>query len=139
MQSLRLARIAAEAEGLRLRTQLQRTVMRIGLAVVAFVFLSAALIFAHIAVWYCLRLYAGWGQPGTGFAVMGGDLVITLVLLLLASRSSPGRVELEALQVRQRALQSAARTVTVSAALMPVIRMAAGLIRGRRVHARRRH
>ena len=56
MRALRLARIAAEAEGLRLRYSAQRTVMRAILGLVALAFLFGALVFGQIAAWYWLRM-----------------------------------------------------------------------------------
>ena len=132
MRSLRLARIAAEAEGLRLRTQIQRAVTRIALLVIALVFLTGALVFLHVAAWYWLRLDHGWGQMGTALVVMAGDLVLAGILVVLASRSQPSRVELEAMAVRARALEAASSSMAVSAMLVPALRLGLGLARRRR-------
>jgi hypothetical protein len=129
MRSLRLARIAAEAEGLRLRRQAQRTVVRAVMGLVALIFLGWALAFAHLAAWYWLRESVGWAQPGTALALTGADLVIVAFFALLMARSSPGRIEMEALQVRRRALESAASGVALATLVVPTLRMAMNLLR----------
>jgi hypothetical protein len=129
MRSLRLARVAAEAEGLRLRRQAQRTAVRLGFGLIGLVFLGWALVFAHVAVWYWLRLRVGWEQPGTALALAGGDLVIAAFLALIMARSSPSRVEMEALEVRQRAIESVTSSFALTAMLVPTIRLVANLVR----------
>jgi hypothetical protein len=132
MRTLRLARVAAEAEGLRLRSMAQRTVTRVILGLVALIFLCGTLAFAHIAIWYWLRLTYSWPQIWTALALGGGDLVITIVLAALAARSAPGRVEREALEVRQRAWQNAASSVAFSSMAVPLLRL---LVKGLRRRA----
>jgi len=129
MRTLRLARIAAEAEGLRLRRQAQRTVVRLAIGVIALIFLTMGLAFAHVAAWFGLRQNAGIAPWATALIVAGVDAVMALVLLLIASRSSPGRVEQEALEVRRRALESATAGFALSSLLMPTVRLALGLLR----------
>ncbi|HEY3847826.1 MAG TPA: hypothetical protein VGL95_12000 [Acetobacteraceae bacterium] len=129
MRTLRLARIAAEAEGLRLRRQARRTAVRLAIGVVALIFLAWALAFAHVAAWYWLREGVGWAQPGTAMAITGADLVIAAFLALLAARSSPGRVEMDALQVRQRALESATSGFALTTMLVPAVRLALNVLR----------
>jgi hypothetical protein len=129
MRTLRLARVAAEAEGLRLRQMAQRIITRIIMAVVALVFLIGTLVFIHVMLWYWLRLHFGWTQIWTAVTLGGGDLVIAALLVLLAARSSPGRIERDALEVRRRALASAQSSLAFSAMLMPVLRL---VLRGRR-------
>lgn len=124
MRPLRLARVAAEAEGLRWRRMTQRIVIRVVFAFVALVFLLGTLAFVHVAVWYWLRIGVGLTQIWTAVTVGGGDLVIAVVLAVLATRSSPGRVEQEALEVRRRALTNMQSNLALSAMLMPLLRMA---------------
>jgi hypothetical protein len=129
MRTLRLARIAAEAEGLRLRRQARRTAVRLAIGLIALIFLGWALVFGHVAAWYWLREGAGWAEPGTAMAITGADLVIAVFLALLAARSSPGRVEMDALQVRQRALESATSGFALTTMLVPAVRLALNLLR----------
>jgi hypothetical protein len=129
MRTLRLARIAAEAEGLRLRRHAQRTALRAAFGLVALIFLGWASACAHVAAWFWLRDSLGWGRPGAAAALTGADLVITLVFVLLMARSSPGRVELEALQVRKRALDSATSGFALTALLVPAVRLVLNQLR----------
>jgi len=129
MRTLRLARIAAEAEGLRLRRQAQRTATRVAVGLIALMFVGWALLFAHAAAWFWLRDSAGWGAPGAAMTVFGADLVIAAFLTLLVVRSSPGRVEMEALQVRQRALESAISSLAMTTMLVPAVRLVLNLLR----------
>jgi hypothetical protein len=121
MRLSRLARIAAEAEGLRLRGLARRTVTRIILAMIALMFLLGAIALAHVAAWYWLR--TGLGQPFLGATgIMGGlDLLAAIVLGVVASRSVPGRIEAEALAVRRKAIGEMESTVSVIRALIPIL------------------
>jgi hypothetical protein len=129
MRTLRLARIAAEAEGLRLRRQAQRTATRVAVGLIALMFLGWALLFAHAAAWFWLRDAVGWAAPGAAMAIFGADLVIAVLLTLFVVRSSPGRVEMEALLVRQRALESAASGLALTTMLVPTVRLVMNLMR----------
>jgi hypothetical protein len=129
MRTLRLARIAAEAEGLRLRRQAQRTVVRLAIGLIALMFLGWALACAHVAAWYWLRDGAGWTAAVTAMTLTGADLVIATFLALLVARSSPGRAERDALQVRQRALESATSSFALATVLVPALRLLVNLVR----------
>jgi len=129
MRTLRLARIAAEAEGMRLRLQARRTALRMATGLIGLIFLGWALAFAHVAVWYWLREGTDWAEPGTALAVAGGDLVIAACLVLLAARSVPGRAERDALQVRQRALDGASSDFALAKLLVAALRWALDLLR----------
>jgi hypothetical protein len=125
MRSLRLARIAAEVEVLRLRHSAQRTATRVALGLVAIVFLFGTLAFVHLAVWFWLRLR--FERPTTGLLLAGADLVLALVCVLLASRSSPSRVELQALDVRRRAIESVGSTIAWSTLALQALRVVSRL------------
>lgn len=129
MRTLRLARIAAEAEGLRLRLQARRTAVRVAIGLMGLMFLGWALAFAHIAAWYWLRDGVGWPASGAGLAVAVADVVIAGFFALLMAKSSPGRVELEALQVRKQALDSATSGFALVTLLVPTLRMLLNLRR----------
>jgi hypothetical protein len=125
-------RIAAEAEGLRLKSQASRIVSRMVMGVIALVFLLVALAFAHVAVWYWLRLSYSWAQYWTACAIGGGDIILAAALGLMAARSSPSRVEREARDVRQRAIAGLGTTVAASTLVVPVIRVVGDMMRRRR-------
>ena len=130
MRALRLARVAAEAEGLRLRERMRRTAMRAAFGIVAMGFLAAAVVFAHVAAWFWLRV--AWEAQYAALIVAGADLLLAILLAMLAARSSPGRVELEALAVRRRAIDSAASTLAFSALAMQLLRLFTSLLSRRR-------
>jgi len=130
MRALRLARIAAEAEGVRLRERMRRSATRAAFAVIALGFLAGAVVFAHIAAWFWLRL--AWQAQYAALIIAGADLVLAVLLALLAARWSPGRVELEALAVRRQAIDSATSSLAFSALATQLVRLFFNLLSRRR-------
>jgi len=126
MRTLRLARIAAEAEGVRLRRSAQRTAYRAVLTIVAIGFLFGTVTFAHVAAWFWLRL--SWDGQYAALILAGADLVLAMVLVLLATRSAPGEVEMEALAVRQRALDGATASIAWSTLAVQGLRVLGNLL-----------
>jgi len=127
LRPLRLARVAAEAEGLRLRYVAQRTATRVIVGVIALIFLLAGLGFFHIALWFWLRRH--FESPETSLIVAGGDLLIAVIFGLVAARSSPGRLEREALEIRRRALENVASTLTYSTLAAQALRVGVSMFR----------
>jgi len=133
MRTLRLARVAAEAEGLRLRQQAQRTVMRLVYGIVALGFLVCAVVFLHIALWAWLRWHMH--REYVALVVAGVDIVLLGILVFLAARSSPGRVEIEAKYVRDRAWENALSSLTISTVALQSL----GMVRHLITRSRSRH
>ncbi len=129
MRTLRLARVAAEAEGLRLREQARRTATRVILTVIALAFLSAAAAFAHVAGWYWLR--QTWEPQHAALAIAGADFVVAGIFALSAARSRPTTVEIEARVTRDQALESARAALGTAAIATQLLRLATSLL-GRR-------
>jgi hypothetical protein len=129
MRTLRLARIAAEAEGLRLRERARRTAVRVAFGMIAMVFMLGVLVFLHIAAWFWIR--QSWEEQYAALTLAGADFVLALVLALLAARSQPSRVELDALAVRQRAMESAVSSIAISSLGLQLLRLALNLLRRR--------
>jgi hypothetical protein len=131
MRPFRLARIAAEAEGVRLRGLVTRVVTRALLAVIALLFVAGAIAFGHVAAWYWLRI----GMDQTFLATAGilgaADLLVAVIFGLLATRSTPSRVELEALEVRRKAIRAIGSTLSLTQLLIPILRIVANLRRRR--------
>ena len=127
LRPLRLARIAAEAEGLRLRYIARRTAIRAVMGLIALVFVCGALAFFHVAFWFWLRRH--FESPATSLIVAGADLLVALVCGLLAARSSPSRMEREALDVRRRALENATSTLAYSTLAAQALRLGANMVR----------
>lgn len=115
MRGLRLARIAAQAELLRLRYFFRRQAIRVLLGAVACVFLLAALVGAHVAGAMVLAEHLTPIQAA--LAVTGIDAVIGILFAVMALRSSPGAVEREALHVRRTVVDQAAEMVLVNTLL----------------------
>ncbi|MBO0709920.1 MAG: hypothetical protein J2P47_01435, partial [Acetobacteraceae bacterium] len=87
MRTLRLARIAAEAEGLRLRRMARRRGIQVAEGVVAVTFLCFGLMAAHFAGF--LALIKVVAPLAAALIVFGVDLLLTLIFALLAMRSTP--------------------------------------------------
>ena len=132
MRPFRLARIAAEAEGLRLRGMATRIVTRIGFAVVALFFVLGAVVFAHVAAWYELRIELNQGFLAAAGILGGMDLLLAAILGFLARRSAPSRVEVEALDVRRKAIEGIAGALSLTQLVIPLLRLISGLGRRRR-------
>jgi Na+/H+ antiporter NhaA len=127
MRTFRLARIAVEAEGLRLRQRAQRTAIRAAFGMIAMGFLIGSVIFVHLAAWYWIR--QTWRHEYAALILGGVDFVLAMVLAFLATRSTPSRVELEALAVRQRAVESAVSSIAVSSLMFQAVRLVSNLVR----------
>jgi hypothetical protein len=132
MRPFRLARIAAEAEGVRLRGMLTRIVARVIFGCIALLFVTGAVVFAHIAAWYELRMGLDQTYLATAGILGGGDLLLAVILGFLASRSSPSRVEVEALEVRRKAIAGLGSTLSLSQMALPLLRLLSGFGRRRR-------
>jgi hypothetical protein len=95
----------------------------------ALCFLVGAIVFGHLAAWF--RLSLSWGEPLAALILAGADLSVMVVLALVATRSSAGRLEAEALALRRRALDNAASSLTLSALITPLIPLASRLLKRR--------
>jgi hypothetical protein len=119
MRPLGLARAAAEAEVLRLRRRLRRTIIRAVYALIGAIFAFATLCMAHAAVFMALR--HSLGPTGSALIVLGADLTIAAICVVLASVSSPDRIELEAQQVRERAREELEEMAAAASFTAPAI------------------
>jgi uncharacterized membrane protein len=132
MRAVSLLRVAAEAELLRLRHMLKRQGVRAAYGVIAAVFTLDVLVLINVAGWQALRWYA---QPiYATLILLGVNAVIAAVFALLATRSSPGQVEREAMRIRQQAMHEARGSVVLTA-LVPI---AGTALRARRSQQPRR-
>ncbi len=123
MRSLRLARVAAEAERLRIKRIVRRLVIRAAFGAVAGVFALAALAWLHILVWFALAHSLHPILRSVVLVVI--DVVITLILGLLAMRSPPDPIEAEALALRRQSVAQLRRSLSM-AALVGAMARAAG-------------
>ena len=132
MRPVRLARIAAEAEIVRIRGMATRIATRAAFAVVALVFILGAVVFAHIAAWYEIRIGLEQSYLITAAILGGFDLLIAILLGLLASRSGPSKVEIEAYEVRRKAIEGIGSALTLTQMALPMVRLVSGFGRRRR-------
>jgi uncharacterized membrane protein len=121
MRAAQLARIAAQAEKLRLQRIARRQAIRAGCAVVALLFVLAALALLHV---FLVITFARTTGPASAAAIMLGiDLLIAIVLGVMAMRSAPDAMEQEARMVRDRALDQMKEAVAVAAVVAPLGRV----------------
>lgn len=121
MRIAELGKVAAQAEKLRLERMARRQAIRAGLAAVAALFGLAALVALEVLVWEEIRRNLG---PASASAIMIGiNLVIALALFGFAARSAPGRIEVEAAEVRDAALVEMRETVAITAVVGPLGRL----------------
>jgi len=126
MRMFQLARVAAEAESVRLKARVQRMVGSAIMGVIALIFLLCALGFGHLALWGLLRDQAMLSAPAAAGILAGGDLLVALALAWRAAKAPPSTEEIEARLVRQRALDgltsSAATSTAVATTLLSLWR-----------------
>ncbi len=121
MRTLSLARIAAQAEGLVLRRHARRIIVQAVMGAIAVIFLICALAVAHFTGWLALVKVV---QPVyAALIVLGVDVVIALIVGLLAMRSTPDRIEREAILVRDQAKQQLAIAAATASTFAPVARL----------------
>ncbi len=123
MRALNASRIAVDAEVLRLRLQARRLAIRLVLTGVALAFLACTLGFAHVAIFYWLRLDYGWRVQTAAALLAGGDLVVAGLLAVIALRLGPGAAEREARLVRQQAWRAIIETTVVPMLVLRVVRL----------------
>jgi hypothetical protein len=132
VRSVRLVRVAAEAEGVRLRGFASRIVTRAILGLIALLFGLGAVVFAHLAAWHWLRTGLDQTFPAAAGILGGGDLLVAVILGVMATRTTPSRVEVEALDVRRKAVQAIGDTLSLGRLVIPILRIVAGMRRRRR-------
>jgi hypothetical protein len=118
MRTLRLARVAAEAEGLLLRRRLRGIALRAALGAVAAFFACAAIAMLHVYAW--LRLRPLWGSEWAVLAIAGADLVLAIILGLFAARSPSDRIAEQAVAVRDQAISEMRSMLTFTSMLRPL-------------------
>jgi hypothetical protein len=131
MRAVNLAKVAAEAEILRLRHMLKRQGIRAAFGLAALIFALGVLVLAHVAGWQVFRLYVP--PIYATLILLGVDLVVAAIFGILAAKSLPSHEEREALAIRQRALHEARSSLALGA-LIPV---AGTLLRSRRNDTRK--
>jgi hypothetical protein len=131
MRTVRLARVAAQAEIILIRRTVAVAVRRAIYGAVAAVFALAVLTLMHILAVLALERFATFTPIIACAIVLGVDLVIAIIFGLLAAGKISDPVAEEARQVRDQSLEQARQSLTLAALLAPATRMIAqtGLIR----------
>ena len=125
MRTVRLARVAAQAEILLLRRMLTAVVRHAIFGAVAAVFAIAALIGLHIVGVLALEQFAHLSPLASVAIVLAVDLVIAVVFGLLASGKISDPVADEARRVRDQSLEQARQSLTLASMLAPATRLVA--------------
>jgi hypothetical protein len=115
MRLVDLAKIAAEAEALHIKSILGRQSARAVFGAIAAVFGMGTLVLINVVGWQVLRLHLT--PINSTLVLLGINLVLTLIFAVLAARSAPGRTEREAVRVRQDAIEGMRSSLIVSAAI----------------------
>ena len=121
MRTVSLAKVAAQAELLRVRRRGRRTMHRAAYGAAAGVFAIATLAAAHVAI--VLALTPRFQPLYAVLIVGGGDIVIAIVLGLLAARDAPDSIEREAHELRQKALGQLGETLALTTVVTPALRL----------------
>ena len=126
MRAVSLARVAAEAELLRIQHMLKRQGIRAAFGMIAAVFAVGVLVLCNVVGWQVLRWYV---QPiYATLVLLGINTVVMAVFAALAARFSPGYAEREALRIREQAIREARG----SFALTALVPLAGTVLRSRR-------
>ena len=125
MRTVRLARVAAQAEILLVRRLVSSIVRRAVLGVVAAVFAIAVLVLLHVAACLALEQFAHLSALLSVVIVLVVDLVIAGIFGLLASGKVADPVAEEARRVRDQSLEQARQSLTLAAMLAPATRIVA--------------
>jgi hypothetical protein len=132
MRSVNMAKIAAEAEVIRLKAMAQRQGMWAAFGAAALIFALGVLILLNILIWQLLCLYM---QPiYATLILLAINLAVAAAFGVLAMRSTPSQTEQQALELRQRAVRELQGSLALSA-LLPV---AGSLFRSNRSAAPKR-
>jgi uncharacterized membrane protein len=117
LRAVTLARTAADAEVLLIRREVNAAVRRAAYAAVGAVFGLGALVLLHVLAYVELRTQFAWATPPIStLVVLAFDVIVTVVFLVLASRSAdPVADELRAL--RNQCVSEMKRSLGSAAAL----------------------
>ncbi len=122
MRVVQLGKVAAQAEKLRIQSLIGRQVNRALYAAIAAVFALALLAALHVAA--ALAMTPSLGALWATLIVAAFDLVVAGALGGVALASKPGRIEREALMVREEARAQLGEATVMSMVVGPVMRRA---------------
>jgi hypothetical protein len=123
MRTLRLARVAADAEILLLRRRVLTAQRRAVFAGIAVAFGIGVLVLLHILAYIALLQYAHLTPFFAVLIVAGVDLVFALLFGLLASGAMPDPVAEEAILLRDQSIAQMKTSLSATALLVPAGRL----------------
>ncbi len=123
MRTAELGRTAAQAEFLRIKRLVRRQAMRAVWAAVASVFVIAMLVMIHVIAYFAL-VPATLSPLLGAVALFGFDLVVTVIFGIMAMRSAPDVIEVEAKLIRDRSLHEMKQSLAIGAIISAVTRLA---------------
>ena len=126
MRSLSLATVAVRAEAIRSRYRAKRLAFKIVYGMAALLALLVAIFWLHVALWHWLR--GTFNHLEAALIIGGGDVLLAAILVSLAARSSPSRIENEARQVRDTAIRDATKMPRMAGAVGPWLPILAPLL-----------
>jgi hypothetical protein len=131
MRTVRLARVAAQAEILLLRRLLAVAIRHAIFGVVAAVFAIAVLVMLHVMAVMALERFAILSPIVSVAIVLGVDLVVAALFGAMAAGKITDPVADEARRVRDTSIEQARQSLTLAALLAPATRVVAqtGLVR----------
>ena len=89
MRAANLAKVAAQAELLRIQYMLKRQGMRVAFGLIAAIFLLGVIVLANVAGWQVARMYV---LPIYATTIMlGANLLLAAIFGILGARSVPSR------------------------------------------------
>ncbi len=124
MRTVTLARIAAEAEGIRLKRLARRQAMRVGYLAVASLFGLFLAVMLHLSVFEYLAPIVGRGA--TALILAGIDLLIMALFAVLALRDVQSAQEREAELISRQARGELADGLKTLALVVPAARLVGG-------------
>lgn len=116
MNSVGLLRVAAEAEFLRIRALLKRQVRRGTYGGVAGLFALVVLALVEMLGWQALHLH--FEAIAATAVLLGINVILMMIFLLMAVRSTPSYTEQEARRVRDDALKGVRSSMLITGAVM---------------------
>jgi hypothetical protein len=128
MRAVKLAKVAAQAERLRVQALVRRQVRRAVIGVAGTIFAVGALGSAHLVAW--LSLLPAVGPLWASVVLLVFDLLVALGLGAVAFYSKPGEIESEAQRLKQQALGQMKLDLAMSA-LVPALGLFIGTKRAR--------
>ena len=133
MRAITLARAAAGAEKVRLQASLGRQVRRGVYGFLGVMFGLGVLTCVHVVAWLALRPVVG--SMWASVALLAFDLVVATIFVVLAIRSRPDQLEVEAERLKQLALPGLKQEMTLSS-LIPLLGTFMNRKRGSQIRSR---